>query len=269
MTSKNHNAENAAPAQQGSDLDPLAFIERLYEKQVEWNDKHYRTATEKLHGLLAECAEARDRLAVDATLRKQFHARFDDTGLKMKNGMSLTAKLVRYVFRISGNRASAYARVIDTARDAGIKPADLPAWVAKQGGIEAVRRITKDGVTPADKTRNAVDKAESVLKHSKPLATIDKLPQELHADVNNPHEFTLALVRHDSATGKGHIVCASSNASLVRQFLANVSAKVVAGNENEDIARIDAAGLELRNAVIAKAIAAATALLDANNKIAA
>jgi hypothetical protein len=269
MTSKNRNAKAAVPVQQGSDLDPLAFIERLCEKQRDWNEKHYRTTTEKLLDLLAECAEARAKLVADATLRKNFHTRFDNSGLKLKDGMSLTAKLVRYIFQITGNRASAYARVIDTARDAGVAPADLPAWVGKQKGIEAVRRVTKDGVTPADKVRNAVDKAESALKQSKPLFTIDQLPQALHADVNNAHEFTLALVRHDSSTGQGHIVCASAKAVLIKQFLASVAATVVVGNESEVAARNDATSLEARNAVIAAAVAAANAVFDANEKVAA
>lgn len=269
MTSKNRNAKTSATAQQGTSLDPLAFIERLCDKQRDWNEKHYRTTTEKLLDLLSECADARATLVADATLRKNFHTRFDNSGLKTKDGMSLTAKLVRYVFQITGNRASAYARVIDAARDSGILPADLPAWVAKQGGLEAVRRVTKDGVNPAEKVRSAVEKAESALKQSKPLVTIDHLPQELQADVNNSHEFTLALVRHDSGTGQGHIVCASANASLIRQFLASVASKVVASNENEVGARNDAASLEARNALIAAAVAAAAALLDANEKIAA
>ena len=269
MTSKNRNAKTTAPAQQGNGLDSLAFIERLYEKQLDWNDKHYRTTTEKLLGLLAECAEARATLVADATLRKNFFTRFDNCGLKVKDGMSLTAKLVRYVFRITGNRASAYARVIDTANDAGIAPANLAAWVAKQGGVEAVRRITKNGVTPADKTRNAIDKAESALKQRKPLLTIDKLPQELHADVNSPHEFTLALVRHDDVTGQGHIVCASANASLIKHFLASVATKVVPDNENAVAARDNSASLEARNAAAAAALTAIAAALNANEKIAA
>lgn len=263
-----NNTNTAVPAQQGSALDPLAFIERLYEKQLDWNDKHYRTTTEKLLDLLAECADARSKLVEDQALRKSFYARFDSNKLKVKNGMSLTAKLVRYVFRITGNRASAYARVIDAAHDADIKPADLPDWVTKNGGIEAVRRVSKDGVSPADKTRNAVHKAESALKQRKPLVTIDQLPQELHADVNNAHEFTLALVRHDTSTGQGHIVCASANASLIKQFLASIATKVAASNENENIARSDAASLEARNAATAGAAASATAL-NVSDKIAA
>ena len=171
--------------------------------------------------------------------------------------------------RITGNRASAYARVIDAAHDAGIRPADLPAWVSERGGIEAVRRVTKGGLSPAEKVRNAVDKVESALKQIKPLLTVDQLPQELHPDVNSPYEFTLALVRYDSVTGKGHIVCASAKASLMKQFLANVSAKIVADNENEASAQGDAASLDARNAAIAAAVAAATAAFDANGKIAA
>ena len=264
-----NNTNTAVPAQQDSALDPLAFIERLYEKQLDWNDKHYRTTTEKLLDLLAECADARAKLVADLTLRKNFFTRFDNCKLKIKDGMSLTAKIVRYVFRITGNRASAYARVIDAADDAGIKPADLPDWVAKQGGIEAVRRVSKDGVRPAEKLRNTAEKAENVLKRKKPLVTIDQLPQELHADVNNKHEFTLALVRHDSATGQGHIVCASANASLIKQFLASVATKIVASNENENIARSDAASLEARNAANAAALATLAAALNVSDKIAA
>lgn len=269
MNRKNRNVNTAALAQQGNDLDPLAFIERLYEKQLDWNDKYYRTTTEKLLGLLAECAEARAKLVADEKLRKDFFKRFDECELTVKEGMSLTAKLVRYVFRITGNRASAYARVLDAANDAGIAPADLATWVTERGGVEAVRRTTKNGMIPAEKARNAIDQAESVLKQRKPLLTIEKLPQELHADVNNPHEFTLALVRHDTATGKGHIVCASANASLIKQFLASVAAKVVPDNENAVTAHSNAASLDARSAAIAAAIAAATAAFDASEKIAA
>ena len=269
MTKKHKNDENAVYIEPGSEHDPLAFIEHLYEKQIEWNDKHYKTTTEKLLDLLAECAQARAKLIVADTLRKKFFARFDNAGLKLRDGMSLTSKLVRYVFRITGNRASAYARVIDAANDAGISPAQLADWVTKQGGIEAVRRQSKDGISPAQRTRDAVERAENVLKRSVALATIDDLPKALQVDENNERDFTLALIRHDSSTGKGHIVCASGNAALIKSFLTSVAGKVAAANENATATVADTALLDARSEAIAAAVAAATAALEAKQPIAA
>ncbi len=249
---------DAAPC----NLDKLAFLKELHARQCEWNDKHYKSTTEKLLALLADCAAARARLASDDDLRQAFFKHFDDHNELAGKGLSLTSKIVRYVFRITGNRASAYARVIDESVRANIAPANLPTWVEKQGGIEAVRRRYNAGESPGEKTNVAVEAATKALGNLKVLYTIDALPQALYASADNDHGYCLALIRHDRNSGRGLVLHGSANGTLIKQFLANVAAsanKVAAENDINDLAERSAALADAVSAVAAGTDSAAIA----------
>lgn len=220
MTNHTHTSE----ATTASDVDVLALVENIYTEQCAWNDTHYQSTTEKLLDLLAKCADVREKLVSDMKQKKLFFAHFDSIpSLYTKRPLSVTTRVVRYVFRLSNNRASAYARVIDLAAKAEIAPSKLPAWVRASGGIEEVRRHYASGQSSAEKQRAQRETAVEALESASVLCTISNLPQQLHASSDNDHSYSLALVRHNVATGAGEVLWGSADNSLIKQFLLHQS----------------------------------------------
>ena len=117
----------------------------------------------KLLDLLGRCLEAQMHFAADDKQRRSFFKVFDAMGAIAGKKLSLTSRVVRYVFRITGNRASAYARVLDIALSAKITPAELATWVREHGGIEEVRRNYAAGEAPAAKQQAKQAAAEDAL----------------------------------------------------------------------------------------------------------
>lgn len=256
MTDKTYIAANTSSTTDY--VDPLNFVEILHNMHNEWNEKYYKSTTAKLLEILANCSEALAMLRTNQKLRKEFFNRFDALPASLKGkGLSITSKLVRYVFRFAGNRSSAYAKVIEVAVAAGIKPADLPGWVERQGGIEAVRRGHKPGQKPAELFAQAVANASDALADAQPLCVIADLPQQLHASANNAHNFSLALVRHDPTTGRGEVLYGIQHAGLINQFLAHIEKPVVARSKNKAAAAATQNDLATRDTLINEALAPA------------
>ncbi len=215
-----------------SKINLLEFIEQLHTDQCAWNDAHYKTTTDKLLNLLGRCLQARIHLAADDKQRRHFFKLFDATDAIAGKNLSLTSRVVRYVFRITGNRASAYARVIDIALSARIAPTELATWVREHGGIEEVRRNYAAGEAPAAKQQAQQAAVENALGSAGVICTINKLPQQLHASSNNVHAYSLALVRHDKTTGNGDVLWGTSDNTLIKQFLLHQSKRLIAANGN-------------------------------------
>ena len=204
----------------------LDMLDRLYNEQIEWTNTLYKSANDRLLSLLGECIDAFNLLKADPTARKVLDARLKEIKLDPRAGTHLATKVVRYVFRLSNGRASAYARVLRVAIDSKVEPLKLGAWVAAEGGIEAVRRAPK-GVNAKELAKQTAASAEEVLATAKALLTIAKLPASLKAGTEAVATFSLLLVRNDQQTGAGDVVWGTDNAALTKRFLALVGKKVL------------------------------------------
>ena len=247
---------SAAGAKQRN-LKPLEFLEELHQRQLEWNDKHYKSTTEKLYGLLADCLEAYNQLnAAELGVRKRFFALCEEhCEIEASKKMHLTARIVSYVFRITGPRARAYSRVLKPAVGEKVPSNVLPKWIEDRGGIEAIRRANENGKPSTEKEKAA--QAASILEAADALCIIEELPASLHSDSSNSHNFSLALIRHDRIRACGEVVRGSANGSLVDQFLAAVASKVQEEAANRRTASKHSTALAQDAASIAGAVAAA------------
>ena len=250
-------AKASAVETKQQNLNPLDFIKELHQRQLEWNDKHYKNTTEKLYGLLADCLEAYHQLsAAELQVRKWFFALCEDhCKIATSKKMHLTARIVSYVFRITGPRALAYSRVLKTAIGEKVPSHVLPKWIEDRGGIEAVRRANENGKPSTEKEKTA--QAASILEAADALCVIEELPASLHSDSSNSHNFSLALIRHNRIRGCGEVVRGSANGSLVDQFLAAVASKVQEEAANRHTAAKQSAALAQDTAAVAGAVAAA------------
>lgn len=238
-------------------LNPLMFLEDLHQRQIEWNDKHYKSTTDKLYALLADCLQACNQLsAADLDTRKRFFMLCEEKcQIERNKKMQLTARVVSYVFRITGPRALAYSRVLTIAIAEKVSPDALAKWIADRGGIEAVRRTTKNGKVLSDKEK--ADAAIKVLEITDALLVIDDLPAALHSDASNSHDFSLALIRHDRATNRGYVVRGSANGTLVQQFLVSTASQVMAESANREVADKHQAAMTQDVVAVTRAVLAA------------
>jgi hypothetical protein len=249
---------NAAPA---APRNAAEFLQKLYVEQCEWNKKYYKTTNDKLLDLLAKSLQARSMLADSIAQRKEFLALFNSIEeIASEKPLTLTSRVVRFVFRITGNRASAYARVLDIALEEKIKPAALPDWVRRNGGIEEVRRNYQSGQSPKDLRERLEAEAEKSLTATQAICVIADLPQALHASPDHTFPYTVALIRHDKTTGSGEVVWAASNETLIRQFLSHQGKAIAEAAVGKATAATLAAQLEADDAAIDTALNSTTAV---------
>lgn len=199
-------------------IDPLAKLVELHERQQEWDDKFYRTTTDKLLAILADCLDVYVRLRGTHMLqqRRQLHRELERLHLASRDHLDLAVKVCRFVFRVSGGRTGAYARVIRIAVEEDQTRATFADWVRDQGGIEDVRLNRKtNGQTPTEQAEAVSDMLEAF----NGLAQLDKIVDQLKPTDDATYPYALALVRYNAALGKQEVVLGNNNPSLVRMFL--------------------------------------------------
>lgn len=235
----------------------LDFIEDIYKEQEDWKNTIYKSANDKLLVLLSKCLEAYTMLgAEDAKGRKAFYAKLEALGYENKSNAHLTTKLVTYVFRLKGGRANVYARVLRAALDAKVEHTKLAEWVQGKGGIEAVRRERADGANAAAVEQHKQQQTQAVLEAGTAIATLSELPDSLHRNASADHDFSVALVRHNSNTGMGEVVWGCNKASLVRAFFKAAGKDVLELHQNAQQAITVAGKREMADDAVQAAVAA-------------
>ena len=212
--------------------DALVLLDKLHQEQEQWSATLYKTAQDKLIAMLGECMTAYKWLNDDDKQRKLFNARLKALNMEMRAGTDLSTRIVRYVFRLTGGRMHAYARVIREAIHAQKEPAELAAWIAINGGIEGIR-TSKSGNKAAKSIERELENATTALEHAGALVSIGKLEEGLQPSSNSYGNFTLLLVRHDKSSGNGAVVWGSDNAALIKRFIGRVAKQVLDKHEKE------------------------------------
>lgn len=240
----------------------LDFLDKLHDEQQAWSTTLYASANNKLLAMLAECLAAYNRMCGDRKMLKQFTLKLEALNVPFNTGTHLTSRIIRYVFRINNSRTAAYARVLRAALDAKKEPGDLAAWVVSLGGIENVRRLSKNNITPAQQANESAEQAAELLLNCKALTTISAGSIDLMPDTSTNFPFSLAVVRSNSA-GDYEIVRCVRNASLVRRLLAGEAKALEAENDNVVAAQQQADKRAQSNAIAAEALSSIDPVIDA------
>ena len=141
----------------------IGQLDKLHAEQVQWHDKQYKGTTDKLHSMLAGCLDVCEQLKGERGQRKLLDNALESWGYTKLATTHLTTKVVRYVFRMTGKRTDAYARVLRLATAAGVTALDFPKWVADAGGVEEVRRTRANGISSAEATKQVVKATADIL----------------------------------------------------------------------------------------------------------
>lgn len=199
-----------------------AELDLLCREREAWEKGAYKTSNDQLYHILGRCLDIYQQLRADLQQRKVFKEKLDTLKAKnvidFKESTNLPTRIVRYVFRNSGKRSLAYAKVLIAATEAGIDSLALAAWISKEEGIEQIRRKDKNGIKPSVVSANLQQTAADYYAGSKGLVTAFKPPKSLLPNAEGTDNFALALVRKED-DGQVTIVYGTNKSTLVKQML--------------------------------------------------
>ncbi len=115
-----------------------------------------------------------DREDLIANVKHRLRSEF---GIKTQRNSSDTAVLIRYMTRADRKTAHVYTRVLESAKQSGVSPAQLPAFIEGAGGIERIRALSSN--QPKASNKNGTDEftalTEEYLGYRKvlPLTSFD------------------------------------------------------------------------------------------------
>lgn len=121
-------------------------LDGLVAKRKQWEATDYKKANEGLYSLLASCLDVFNSKFVTAddnskkTLRGELTARLTAGGVRVQRNTTTLTMFVRFVFGSDRKRAHGYTYVLKAAISYDVTAANLPGWIAEQGGIEEVRK---------------------------------------------------------------------------------------------------------------------------------
>lgn len=201
---------------------------KIADKAATWHNTTYRKATDELFALLSDCYAAVADIRNEGTaMVRELNKVLTENKITFNDGTRLETKVVRVVFGNIGKRAHTYARVLSNAREQSVKPTVFAEWLAKQGGIEAVRKQYK-GQTPSQVKAQRVKTAEGALPHV-------KAQQLSNAPKVDGSDYVLALVQHTN--GKQRIVGFCDSVTLIKAAMSKLAD--AAQQQADNITRAD------------------------------
>lgn len=178
----------------------VASLDAIKQRCADWSDNEYKTATEILYGLLADCLKLYDEHFVNAhdaerkKLRLDLAAALNERRIKVQSNTTMLTMFIRYVFNSDRKRASRYVSVLTAAKSHGVTHDGLANWLRDNGGIEEVRRQIK--------------KSEEAIKNAAALA---EAKTAALADIETNTTKPLATFSFDGATQNRAIFLAQPN----------------------------------------------------------
>jgi len=137
------------------------FLEKLVVEREVWEDTAFRTSNEQLYVLLQKCYQFYKLMGAATTeaeaLRKGLNDYINLKGYKFDKTTHTLTKIVKCVFGVDRRRVSAYGIALRAALTEGVSVLDIPAFIAKSGGVEQLR-LTKapNAMTAKQKATAAV-----------------------------------------------------------------------------------------------------------------
>lgn len=115
-----------------------------------------------------------DREDLIANIKYRLRSEF---GIKTQKNTSDIAALVRYITRADRKTAHVYTRVLESAKQCGISPEQLPAFIEGAGGVERIRALSSNssGVSNQNNSDERIALTEEYLRcrEELPLASFD------------------------------------------------------------------------------------------------
>ncbi len=222
-------------------LEFSAEVDALVQQRKIWEAGTYAASNAELYKVLADTLDLMLKIKTSVDLGKGLNALLRQREIAFNDSTSLAVKVVRLVFaepkaeERSKHRLYGYARVLTVATENKITGATLAQFIEQRGGIDEIRRMSKDGQSKTDRDRILGEHAEATL--AKPTAAAI-VPSFSLPDLLQPAEdmqYSLALVRKD-ADGKGSVVFGTNNKTLVKQVLAIAGKNL---HETEDNERLE------------------------------
>ena len=194
-----------------------ASLDSVVKKHDEWQKNEYKNSNKKLYDILTDCYAIYLKTSGKRELSKALDSACAVRGVKFRSQTALSTKLVRYVFKGCGDRAFAYAAVLEEAQVQKIAPTKLAAWIRKQNGVENIRRSRHSApqLSPSKLRELALDQLEK----APAIAEIDQQVEALSANSKAKHRYAVALIRQ-SSKGKTEIVYSSNQTAVVNHVLA-------------------------------------------------
>ena len=121
-------------------------LDALSAKRDNWERTDYKKANDGRDVLLADCLGlyytefVNVSVAERKALRDGLTDKLKSAGVKVQKNTTTLTMLVRYVFSSDRKRAHGYANVLTAALAEKVAAADLAAFIAKEGGIEEIKR---------------------------------------------------------------------------------------------------------------------------------
>jgi len=115
-----------------------------------------------------------DREDLIANIKYRLRSEF---GIKTQKNTSDIAALIRYITRADRKTAHVYTRVLESAKQCGISPEQLPAFIEGAGGVERIRALSSNssGVSNQNNSDERIALTEEYLRcrEELPLASFD------------------------------------------------------------------------------------------------
>ena len=115
-----------------------------------------------------------DREDLLELVKRRLKAEF---GIKTQQNSSDAAVLIRYMTRADRKTAHVYTRVLESAKQCGVSPEQLPAFIEGAGGVERIRALSSNssGVSNQNNSDERIALTEEYLRcrEELPLASFD------------------------------------------------------------------------------------------------
>lgn len=117
---------------------------------------------------------AADREDLLELMKRRLRSEF---GIKTQQNSSDTAVLIRYMTRADRKTAHVYTRVLESAKQSGVSPEQLPAFIEGAGGVERIRALSSNSSVASNQSnsdeRIALTKQYLRCREELPLASFD------------------------------------------------------------------------------------------------
>jgi hypothetical protein len=228
-------------------------LDALSQARDKWEQTTFKKSNEGLYDLLSQCLDVFETKFVKGTkddqrtLRNELTSRLGDLGIKtQKNSPTLTL-FVRFVFCSDRKRAHGYSYVLNAAISHGINAAQLPQWIASEGGIEEIKRKmvkSDEAIARQEKQKQAKNTAEQLIAEARvnPLATV-----ELNGFFPKEHNILLAVgdvCGHFNVT----YVLTDVSTGLYNALLKQAAKKIVEAEDQDNALTTEAARLKRNTA---------------------
>lgn len=168
-------------------------------------------ANTELYRLLAEIMSVYEDLAacsIQERVVKQMRVILKEKyGIKTQANSKLASLVVRYVTRSNRKTAHIYSKVIETAKELGVKSTGLAEFIKQKGGIDKVRKVVNSAeVARVENLKSAaISKLKNALPRRQPLGQLS-----IHSNTHLPCAADVHL---------NHVLCSFNTATGVYEVV--------------------------------------------------